>query len=194
MRGQETWNKGKTLPKTAPRHPCRICGEPTRYYASDRRLAGMITCGRPDCVKESHAIKNERIGDTQRADFAAGRRQARTGAWATIPLVSREEAALTDWFVGLGWVPQHRVLTGVHTNKLPRMFRLDFALPDCRLYVEIDGSVHRHRSRRESDARRDAMLTERGWIGLRLTATLVRDDPDAAKQTVLGFVSSNNHH
>lgn len=171
------------------RMPCRICGEPTKYYASDRRLTGLMTCGRPECAEQSRALKNERISATQREDFAAGRGHARKGSWSGVPRVSKEETILTDWFASLGWVPQHPVLTGVHTNKLPRMFRLDFALPDRRLYVEVDGTVHRHRDRRERDERRDAMLAGLGWHGLRLSSKLVRDDIDAAKITVLDWLN-----
>lgn len=190
MRDKPAWNKGRKTGPTAPRMPCRICGEPTRYYACDHRLEGLVTCGRPECVAASRALKNERIGEAHRERVTDGRHQTRKDGWAKVALISREETVLSDWFVSVGWVPQHRVLTGVHTNKLPRQFRLDFALPDRRLYVEIDGSVHRSKDRRARDVRRDTMLSDLGWVGLRIPAKRVRDDPEAVKRAVLGWLSS----
>jgi very-short-patch-repair endonuclease len=84
------------------------------------------------------------------------------------------------------WEAQYRFNTGVHTNKLPRQFQLDFAHPVMRRYVEIDGSVHRLRTDR--DARRDRMMTERGWNGLRIDAAVVRQDVDGVKQRILDWL------
>lgn len=191
-RGKPSWIAGREMPKTAPRHPCRICGQPTKYLASNEKLAGMVHCGRDECRAASQELKNQRIAERHRTDYATGKRARLRDNWSRVPLVSAEELLLSDWFTSLGWVAQHRVNTGVHTNKLPTQFRLDFALPDRLLYVEIDGSVHR--LRKERDARRDAMLRERGWIGLRLPATLVRDDPEAAKRTVLDWIAQQSQH
>ena len=171
--------------QTAPRMPCRICGEPTRYYACDRVLADAIRCNRPECVEASKLLKNQRIGAALK-----GRNVGKKDGWRGIPLVSIEEVLLNDWFASIGWEPQHRVNTGVHTVKLPRMFRLDFALPVRKLYVEIDGSSHRSRARQERDALRDSMLTEQGWVGIRIPAKLVRDDIDAVKRTILDWTEN----
>jgi very-short-patch-repair endonuclease len=87
----------------------------------------------------------------------------------------------------LGFSPQYKVLTGVHTNKLPRMFRLDFAIPERKLYVEIDGSTHR--LRKERDARRDAMLSDLGWLGLRIPSSQVENDIEVVKVRISLWLS-----
>ena len=46
--------------------------------------------------------------------------------------------------------------------------------------VEIDGGSHDIAGRRESDARRDEWLKDRGVHTLRLPAKLLEDDPGAA--------------
>jgi very-short-patch-repair endonuclease len=171
--GQTTWTKD-LKDQIPPRGvPCRICGEPTRYYA--KRFIGMVHCAKPECVEASRAIKNQRLAENARIAFDAGTRQAAGQGWKPVPLVSKDETALTPWFESIGWVAQFKVNTGVHSFRLPRQFKLDFALPEKMLFVEIDGSSHRTPDRKERDARRDAMLAELGWRGLRIPASSVRD-------------------
>jgi very-short-patch-repair endonuclease len=50
-------------------------------------------------------------------------------------------------------------------------YRVDFAAPQVRLVVEVDGGYHRLRQR--ADARRDRDLERLGWRVLRLPAELV---------------------
>lgn len=107
--------------------------------------------------------------------YSSGARKAARNTWTKVEKISLEEKTLAPLLSG--WVPQYRVLTGVHTYRLPRLFLLDFAMPDRKVYVEIDGKVHRLRA--ERDARRDMMLAERGWVGLRIPAADVREDPHA---------------
>lgn len=179
QRGKAPWNKGQKRPSTKPKQmlPCRICGQPTTYHGTRRcHLYGMVHCGNPACAEESKRIKNDRISARHTNDYATGKREKVRHTWKGVQRVSPEEIALTPWLTDLGWEPQYHVNTGVHTNTLPRQFILDFALPDQKLYVEIDGSIHR--LRKERDARRDAMLFERGWRGLRISARRVRESPD----------------
>lgn len=185
--GRRYCSKACSEIKTAPRHPCRICGEPTPYKASITTITGLVHCGRPECAAASKALKNERIAAKAVEMYATGARRKLRDGWSGVARVSREESLLRPQLEALGWVPQFRVLTGVHTNTLPRQFHLDFALPDRKLYVEIDGSVHR--LRKERDDRRTAMLAERGWTGLRLPASLVASDVDAAVHRIQSWLA-----
>jgi very-short-patch-repair endonuclease len=56
-------------------------------------------------------------------------------------------------------------------------FVLDFYCHAARLAVEVDGGSHGIAGRRESDARRDEWLRDRGIHTLRLSARLLEDDP-----------------
>lgn len=151
----------------------------------------MVRCENPDCIEASRELKNKRISEGNLRALETGRKTTRKDGWDNVALVSKEELLLTPWFKSLGWIPQYKFLTGVHTNKLPRMFRLDFALPERNLYVEIDGSVHRNRDRKLRDARRNKMMTERGWIGLRVTNDQVTSNPDATKQLIAAWISEH---
>lgn len=183
QRGKPTWNAGMAFPSNAQKIPCRICGEPTRYSgAPQSKLAGQVHCGKPNCAEQSRAIKNQRIAERATDDYAAERRPRFRNAWTNVKRISDEEALIAPWLVAQGWIPQFRLNTGVHTNRLPRQFVLDFALPAHNLYIEIDGTVHR--LRRERDARRDAMLSERGWRGLRIPSSEVRSDIAAVQEKI----------
>lgn len=188
QKGKTVYVRPKGLPSRAKRLPCRICGEPTSSHGTEKNhLYGMVHCGRPECAAESRKIKNENISKKARKMYASGERTAPRTTWTNVKRVSKEEELISPWLESIGWIPQYKFLTKVHTNKLPRMFRLDFALPDHKLHIEIDGSVHR--LRKDSDARRDQMMTDRGWTVLRIDANLVKTDVNAVKSLITNWVS-----
>ena len=186
QRGKDAWNKGLELPKTAPRHPCRICGQPTKYRASLTTVTGMVRCDQPECIEASRRLKNERIAARAVEMYASGERRKLRNGWDNVSRISREETMIAPWFESQGWTAQHRVKTSAPRG-MPSKFDLDFALPERKLFVEIDGSVHR--LRKERDARRDAMLAELGWTGLRLPSDLVASDMEAAIHRVTSWLS-----
>ena len=61
---------------------------------------------------------------------------------------------------------------------------LDFACLSARLAIEIDGAIHERGDRPGRDERRDAELTALGFSVLRLPATLILHDLDAALTAV----------
>jgi len=149
----------------------------------------MVRCSKPECIEASRKLKNENISKKAKEMYANGERVAPDNAWSKVQRISKEEKLISPWLESLEFVPQFKFLTNVHTNKLPRMFRLDFALPEHNLYIEIDGSVHRFR--KERDARRDSMMKERGWIGLRIPSNSINSDIDSVKQRVLSWMQKH---
>lgn len=143
----------------------------------------MIPCDDPICREKSRQLRNQHISEVAKQMYKSGERIASKEGWQNAPRISPEELALLPWMNTHGWVPQYKVLTGA-TNTLPSTFWLDFALPDRKLYVEIDGTVHRLPERQAKDARRDAMLADLGWQGLRIAARAVREDIKAVKQQI----------
>ena len=45
--------------------------------------------------------------------------------------------------------------------------RVDFAYPDIKVYIEVDGSHHEMRKHRQADMRRQNRLSREGWVPLR---------------------------
>lgn len=57
----------------------------------------------------------------------------------------------------------------VRWNAAGSLYRLDFAHPDARVNIELDGPCHRaNRSAQSRDARRDARLRAIGWRVVRV--------------------------
>lgn len=56
-----------------------------------------------------------------------------------------------------------------------RKWRFDFAWPDQHLAVEVDGEVHRIKSRFHADIQKHAIATLMGWTVLRVGGQQVRN-------------------
>lgn len=76
-------------------------------------------------------------------------------------------------------------VSGWETEYAFGMYSFDFAWPECRLDVEIDGDTHRHDKVKKIDARRDVLAVEHGWEVVRIPAKAVREDIMACLNLVL---------
>lgn len=56
-----------------------------------------------------------------------------------------------------------------------RNFRFDFAWPEWKLAVEVEGMVHRIKTRFESDIEKYALAQLAGWTVLRVSGKVIRD-------------------
>ena len=65
---------------------------------------------------------------------------------------------------------------------------LDFYCHAVKLTLEVDGASHGFGARPERDVRRDAWLAAQGIATLRLPASLILRDVDAAVRTIRGYL------
>ena len=65
-----------------------------------------------------------------------------------------------------GWVSEYNI----------SIYRLDFAFPDIKLDVEIDGGTHEQEKVKQIDKRRDEYMQSQGWTVLRLSAKALKKD------------------
>lgn len=68
----------------------------------------------------------------------------------------------------LDFIPQHQPL-------LPRKWSLDFALPDRKLAVEVQGMVHRIKDKFRRDIEKRAELMLNGWRVLEVDGEAIKD-------------------
>ena len=89
---------------------------------------------------------------------------------------------------------KNRQLQGLHFRKQHPIgpYVLDFYCDAEKLAVEVDGSSHSFGERPERDERRDAWLRSQGVVTLRISASLVLQDLDAAVRTILGHLECGN--
>ena len=136
-------------------------------------------------------IRDRRLASRElRAELAA--RPAVAGRRALVDLLGLVEqgcqSELEIWGVrqvllGPGmprFVQQHRV-------QLPwTTVRLDAAVPDLKVAVELDGAAfHGSAEARERDTRRDAALAARGWVVLRFSYRRLTTDPEGCRREIL---------
>lgn len=82
-------------------------------------------------------------------------------------------------FLDLHIYPQHPV----------GRFRLDFAIPDKRIAIELDGhEYHKTKYQRTHDAKRDRWLYGQGWHVLRFTGTEIHQNLDRCIDEICGLV------
>lgn len=70
---------------------------------------------------------------------------------------------------------------------------VDFYCASARLVVEIDGFAHDNAERATRDAKRDRALIEKGYDVLRLPASLILNDMEAALDAIVAR-AANPHH
>lgn len=56
------------------------------------------------------------------------------------------------------------------------IYQYDFAFPDLKIDIEVDGSTHNNLKVKEIDKRRDKFSIEQGWTVLRFNASQVKND------------------
>lgn len=70
--------------------------------------------------------------------------------------------------LGDGWVSEFAVATGSQDKTHPNAYKIDIALPSCKIAVEVDGESHRAKTRKVEDEKKDALLRSLGWTVFRV--------------------------
>lgn len=71
-----------------------------------------------------------------------------------------------------------------------RNYRVDFAVPDAKIAIEVDGhKYHSSKSQRTKDAERDRALQSNGWRVFRFTGSEIYADP---KRVAVEFLTICN--
>lgn len=165
-KSERAWQE--RLPRTCP-----ICKQEFRLSPSMAKI--LVTCGNEDCKRTyKRTVAAANLSATMRADYASGRRKPGKG-------ISPRERALWPMLAEHGWVWQLR------WYEWEACVEMDFALPERKVNVEIDGIEHGWARRGGMDERRDVMLAERGWRILRIPNADVDQDPKAVIERILNW-------
>ena len=145
-------------------------------YASARMLA-------------NNPMRNEetrkKVSETLRAINHAPKIRGGNGKPATAA-----ESALALILDGLGFMPQHAILTKMPMGSgYPPCYKPDSANVALKLAVEADGNSHALLSRQAQDAKKDEFLRGLGWTVLRFTNHTILTEPAQVLKTVLSTIS-----
>ncbi len=85
------------------------------------------------------------------------------------------------------WLLRDRAVSGLKFRRQHPLGRyvVDFYCPECRLAIELDGSVHAQPSQARRDQTKDGFLRRRGVTVLRIPNGLVLEDPEGFVRKVL---------
>ena len=91
--------------------------------------------------------------------------------------------------LGAGWVVEHAIPTRSKDQTIPHCYKVDLALPEVMLAVEVDGNTHKTKLGRERDAKKDRVLSGLGWTVLRFSNREIASGTSACAQEVLSTIS-----
>jgi hypothetical protein len=74
-------------------------------------------------------------------------------------------------------------------DKVAHLYYLDFAWPDIKLDVELDGPYHWRESQRQKDAKRDEWLLAHGWTVFRISEASMTQDPTLERDNIRSTIS-----
>lgn len=85
---------------------------------------------------------------------------------------------------------QHKIYTGrrLHRNARHR-YQVDLAVPRLKLAIEMDGGIHRQRSRKSNDQKKDAELAALGWTVLRFYSTRGKHNLESVRRDIESTIS-----
>ncbi len=139
---------------------CRICGA-TFHHASKY----VLSCDNPDCRAKSEQLRRENLSRKTTEMWRTGVLNTENSSWNFVARISKGETVIKDAMAEIGFVHQFKYT--VNTPDFIRTYHLDFAIPDMKLYVEIDGSSHKLPKSKKRDAIRTQLLHDDGWQCLR---------------------------
>ena len=157
--------------RSAPHCPCVACKIVDMFYSEgpDQYIPAVdITAARASLEGELvlPVFEGEEIISKMLNRDPAIRHDFSSGLFDNSPL---EKMFYELAFLDLHLYPQHPV----------GKYRLDFAIPDKRIAIELDGhEYHKTKFQRTHDAKRDRWLFGQGWNVLRFTGTEIYKDLD----------------
>lgn len=97
-----------------------------------------------------------------------------------------------EWFIGFlknefGYTENEEYKTEFSFHR----FFLDFAWPEKRLCIEIDGNLHRLEAQKARDQEKDRLLYNDGWKLLRLKWSYIIKNKNSIKSIVEKFLNTN---
>lgn len=189
QKGKPTWNAGitKEIAPQLSRSGRKRIRPIVRCVICKAAIIGSNpiskTCGAAPCKEIYKPVASTNIKNAVDATYRNGRKAP--GIFG--PPISRFEEIISPQLVALGWIPQYLVRTGNESKH----YRLDFAIPERMIHVEIDGTIHDRPARREHDAMRSKTLSHLGWQGIRFSNDEIARDIASCCTRIRKFMSKS---
>lgn len=93
--------------------------------------------------------------------------------------------------LGEGWKVEYPIPTKKSRNSgFPTNYKADIALPEKKVWIEIDGWVHELEETKKKDRKKEQLLQELGWKGLRFWNHEVENNLPNVLSTIYKFLDT----
>lgn len=76
----------------------------------------------------------------------------------------------------------------INEEHLPTHYKIDIAIPEYMIAIEVDGGIHCQLTRKEQDKKKANFLESAGWTVLRFTNREVLNDVEKCKEIVMSTI------
>jgi len=197
-----------------PEMDCHVCGKPSvfkdRRHALERKRKGRAYCSKACSDTHSRKVSSETARDTnlrmkavismrmtlnnpmQKAENLEKMRSKMVGrtflARGGNGQPTKQQLALHN---ATGFPMEHAILTaGAKFPSLPPSYKVDLAVPDAMLAIEVDGKSHRLKKWKFLDRRKTEILSSLGWQVLRFTNEEVDRDLNGCLLKIQSTIST----
>ena len=162
------------------------CGKPLKFKS---RNVPRKTCGSGRCMAKLRGPASAETRDKiRRARLEFMKNNPEKTAWRKANM-SYPERVFQDALIKHGFHEKYLIVR--ERSVFP--YFIDFAFDDQKIAVEIDGSQHlTDAAVQRRDSEKDSLLFQHGWRVLRLSATLVQTNVDAAIHLLNNFLASSH--
>ncbi|MDD4096612.1 MAG: DUF559 domain-containing protein [Oscillospiraceae bacterium] len=186
---------------------CYHCGSnidnPTKRQRDSFHRCGRAYCNKQCSSAASSIMSSKRMAETNRKYAAVISQRMKTDNPMNCPEVRRKMAATLNRIGhapvvrggnGAGMTrcqevflekvgkniarPEYAISLGRHESGYPTNYKVDIAIPDHKIAVEIDGASHGLIERQRQDVKKDEKLASLGWKVFRFTNDDVDENVD----------------
>lgn len=101
------------------------------------------------------------------------------GRGLTVP-----QSILLKYLLKYNAVAEYTISTKGLRGDYPKCYKIDIALPDYKIAIEIDGNSHRALNRKKEDIKKTNFLKEKGWTTIRFWNKEINEDIETCTKKI----------
>lgn len=166
------------------------CGQSYRRKISSETMAKTNKMYASERMKEKNPMYSAKSREKMRQTLIDNGYKPAIRGGNGKGLTEPQKALFTE-LKSLGAKTEHIVLTNLprpNKYKLPTHYKIDIALPDHQVAIEIDGGSHGSLERQAQDRKKDSFLNQSGWKVLRFSNEEVMASLTSCVQMVMSTI------
>lgn len=184
-------NGRRNISVTYGDYACKFCGKNMHTTSTGIRLHEMRCLKNPERVL--HDYSNQKTPEYRQKCSERQKLRHKLGLAKGFPNRSHMKHSYSElWVIGL-LKNEYNMEENVHyRTEMPfHQFFLDFAWPDKRLCIEVDGNQHLMPERKAKDEMKDEMLRNEGWKILRIKWGFITTHKQETKEYIDTFLKES---